>query len=52
MAGHVRFGVLFDLPHIVAHAPPILTAAGVANRCRIQAGTFLKQCLPVAAPMY
>ena len=33
-------GVLFDLPHIVTQAPPILTAAGVADRCRIQAGSF------------
>ena len=35
-------GILFDLPHIVAHAPQVLTAAGVADRCRIQAGSFFE----------
>lgn len=34
------YGVLFDLPHVVAQAPPILSAAGVADRCQIQAGSF------------
>jgi hypothetical protein len=33
-------GILFDLPHVVAHAPRLLAAAGVADRCRIQAGSF------------
>jgi hypothetical protein len=35
-------GILFDLPHIVAHAPQVLTAADVADRCRIQAGSFFE----------
>ena len=35
-------GILFDLPEIVVHAHPILTAAGVADRCRIQAGSFFE----------
>lgn len=31
-------GVLFDLPHVVAGAPSLLEAAGVANRCEIVGG--------------
>ncbi len=33
-------GVLFDQPHVVAGALPILAAAGVAERCRVVAGSF------------
>jgi O-methyltransferase domain/Dimerisation domain len=33
-------GVLFDQQHVVAGAPTILTAAGVADRCRVVAGSF------------
>jgi hypothetical protein len=33
-------GVLFDLPHVVARAAPVLDAAGVAARCDIVAGDF------------
>jgi O-methyltransferase domain/Dimerisation domain len=35
-------GILFDLPEIVVHAHPILKAAGVADRCRIEAGSFFE----------
>jgi hypothetical protein len=35
-------GVLFDQPHVVAGAPPILAAAGVAERCRVVAGSFFE----------
>jgi SAM-dependent methyltransferase len=31
-------GVLVDLPEVVKGAPPLLAAAGVADRCRIQGG--------------
>jgi SAM-dependent methyltransferase len=31
-------GVLFDLPHVVAGAPPVLAAAGVADRCEVVGG--------------
>jgi hypothetical protein len=31
-------GVLFDLPHVVAGAPRLLEAAGVANRCQVIGG--------------
>jgi hypothetical protein len=33
-------GVLQDLPHVVAGAPPRLAAAGVADRCQIEGGDF------------
>jgi hypothetical protein len=33
-------GILFDQPHVVAGAPPLLKAAGVADRCDIVAGSF------------
>jgi hypothetical protein len=31
-------GVLFDLPHVVKGAPPLLEAAGVAERCEVLGG--------------
>jgi hypothetical protein len=31
-------GVLLDLPHVVKGAPPLLEAAGVADRCEVIAG--------------
>lgn len=33
-------GVLFDLPHVVAGAPPLLERAGVADRCQVIGGDF------------
>jgi hypothetical protein len=33
-------GVLFDLPHVVEGAGPVLEAAGVADRCRVESGSF------------
>jgi hypothetical protein len=33
-------GVLFDLENVVAGAGPGIAAAGIANRCRIEAGDF------------
>src|SRR5580693_4001836 len=33
-------GVLFDLPHVIAAAPPLLAASGVAERCEVVAGSF------------
>ena len=44
-------GVLLDLPHVVAEAPPVLQAAGVADRCRIVGGDFLAD-LPTDADAY
>ena len=34
--------VLFDLPHVVEGAPPLLEAAGVADRCQVIGGDFFK----------
>ncbi len=33
-------GVLFDQPHVVAGASPLLEAAGVADRCELASGDF------------
>ena len=33
-------GVLCDLPHVVAAAPPLLEASGVAERCKVVAADF------------
>jgi O-methyltransferase domain len=35
-------GVLFDLPAVVAGAPGVLAAGGVADRCRVLAGDFFE----------
>jgi hypothetical protein len=35
-------GILFDVPHVVAGAGPLLTAAGVADRCDVVAGDFFE----------
>ena len=31
-------GILFDLPHVVKGAPPLLEAAGIADRCEVIGG--------------
>jgi len=33
-------GALLDQPHVVAHAEPVLRAAGVAERCEVTGGSF------------
>jgi hypothetical protein len=33
-------GVLFDQPHVVAGAPSLLEAAGIAERCQVIGGSF------------
>jgi hypothetical protein len=35
-------GVLFDQPHVVERARPLLEAAGVADRCAVEGGDFFK----------
>lgn len=35
-------GVLFDLPHVIAEAGPLLEAAGVSDRCERVTGDFFK----------
>jgi len=48
MLGHVLSrhpgvkGVLYDLPHVVADAPPLLEAHGVADRVTIESGSFFE----------
>ena len=36
-------GLLYDLPAVVAGADPVLQAAGVADRCTAEGGSFLEQ---------
>jgi len=36
-------GILFDLPHVVAGAAPIIDAAGVNGRCTTASGDFFKE---------
>jgi hypothetical protein len=35
-------GILFDLPHVVAGAPPLLREHRVADRVRVESGSFLE----------
>lgn len=35
-------GILFDLPHVVAGAPPLLREHGVESRVRVESGSFLE----------
>ena len=44
-------GVLFDQPHVVARAPAVLAQAGVADRCRIESGSFFDG-VPAGADAY
>ena len=42
--------MLFDLPHVVAAAPPFLKQRGVANRVRIEGGSFFDGFRPALTP--
>ncbi len=44
-------GTLFDQPHVVAGAEPVLRAAGVADRCRVVGGDFFVG-VPAGADAY
>ena len=44
-------GILFDLPHVVADAPPLLKQRGVAERVRIEGGSFF-DTVPAGADAY
>lgn len=44
-------GILFDLPHVVARATPVLAAAGVAERCAVVGGDFFVS-VPAGADGY
>ena len=39
-------GMLFDLPHVVANAGPVLTSAGVEHRCARVGGDFFDRIPP------
>ena len=41
-------GVVFDQPHVVAQAQPIIEAAGLTERCATAAGDFFTDALPSA----
>jgi hypothetical protein len=44
-------GRLFDLPHVVARARPVLEAAGVWDRCAVTGGDFFSTA-PAGADVY
>jgi len=44
-------GILFDQPHVVADAPAMLDREGVADRVRIEAGSFFER-VPSGADAY
>jgi hypothetical protein len=44
-------GLLFDQPHVVERAGPVLEAAGVAGRCTVEGGDFF-QAIPRGADAY
>ena len=44
-------GVLFDQPHVVANAGPVLGEAGVADRCEIAGGDFFES-VPAGGDAY
>ena len=44
-------GVLFDQSHVVSGAGPVLEAAGVADRCRIESGSFF-ETVPAGGDAY
>ncbi len=48
---HGTRGVLFDQAHVVARAQPLLEAAGVADRCRVDTGSFPSQSRRGAMPI-
>jgi hypothetical protein len=44
-------GVLFDQPHVVERARPVLEAAGVSGRCKVEGGDFF-EAAPGGADAY
>jgi hypothetical protein len=44
-------GLLFDLPNVVAAAPPLLETSGVDGRCKVVAGDFFES-VPAGADGY
>jgi len=50
-ANPVLRGLLFDVPHVVEEARKRIMAAGLAERCRVEAGDFF-QAVPPAGDAY
>jgi len=49
LAAHTQLrGIVFDQPHVVAQAQPIIEAAGLGERCATASGDFFTDALPVA----
>jgi hypothetical protein len=44
-------GVVFDQPHVVTGAAPLLAAAGVADRCEVVGGSFF-EAVPAGGDAY
>jgi hypothetical protein len=44
-------GVLFDQPHVVEGAPPVLAESGIADRCEVVAGSMFES-VPAGADAY
>ena len=44
-------GLLFDLPHVVSGAAPVLAEAGVADRCAVVGGSFFES-VPTGGDAY
>ena len=52
LRGHPTLrGLLFDLPHVVERARPMLEAAGLSERCDVQGGDFFERA-PAGADIY
>ena len=44
-------GILFDLPHVIEEARPMLASSGVRDRCRLETGSFFN-AVPRGADAY
>jgi hypothetical protein len=44
-------GILYDLPHVVRDAPPVIAARGLADRMKIEAGSFFDS-IPAGGDAY
>jgi len=44
-------GILYDLPHVIANAPPVLAAHGVADRCGVIGGDMFAS-VPAGGNIY
>jgi SAM-dependent methyltransferase len=44
-------GIVYDIPHVVAGAPALLSEAGVAGRCTAEAGDMFER-VPAGADLY